>query len=302
MRLCTSVGLGGVEKAMSWLIVGTVASDDFPILNARCRLAGGTLHLDGEAVKVARGTPALLGAACATAEALGIGNPRALLVGDTGRGEGSIQLYRHLVENLQAYQDHLIVFHYLQPDVDWHNRVLLALDDLPSRPQLVADAGYMYVAKMSGFAASYDLFTPDVGEMAFLADESAPHPFYTRGFLLRNEDDIPELVKRAYENENSSRHLLVKGRNDYVASSAGILHTISEPCVPAMEPIGGTGDTLTGIVGALIAAGKSVPEAALVGARVNRLMGLLANPSPACSVADLLPSLPKALESVLSSS
>ena len=68
-----------------------------------------------------------------------------------------------------------------------------------------------------------------------------------------------------------------------------------------MEPIGGTGDTLTGIVAALIAAGKSVPDAALVGARVNRLMGLLANPTPAFSVAQLLPALPKALETVLPS-
>jgi ADP-dependent NAD(P)H-hydrate dehydratase / NAD(P)H-hydrate epimerase len=49
------------------------------------------------------------------------------------------------------------------------------------RPILIADAGFMYAAKMSGQAACYDFFTPDVGELAFLADEMAPHPFYTRG-------------------------------------------------------------------------------------------------------------------------
>ena len=53
----------------------------------------------------------------------------------------------------------------------WHNRILLAIEDLPVRPLLMADDGYMYVAKMSGYAASYDLFTPDVGELAFLSDE-----------------------------------------------------------------------------------------------------------------------------------
>ena len=286
---------------MSWLIIGTVPYESFPLVLSQCRLAGNQLHLNNETVSVSRGTPALLAAACLGAEVLGLQPPTAMLVGDTGRGEGSVRLYRHLVETFSERSEKVLVFHYLQPDVDWHNRILLKLDDLSNRPILVADAGYMYVAKMSGFSLSYDLFTPDVGEMAFLADESAPHPFYTRGFLLRNEDDIPELVKRAYENENSSLHLLVKGRNDYVASSAGILHTISEPCVPAMEPIGGKGDTLTGIVAALIAAGKSVPDAALVGARVNRLMGLLANPTPAFSVAQLLPALPKALETVLPS-
>jgi len=45
---------------------------------------------------------------------------------------------------------------------------------------LIADAGFMYAAKMSGQASKYDLFTPDVGELAFLADEEAPHLFYTR--------------------------------------------------------------------------------------------------------------------------
>ena len=82
----------------------------------------------------------------------------------------------------------------------------------------MADAGYMYVAKMSGYAASYDLFTPDVGELAFLADEKAPHPFYTRGFLLHEEERVPELILRAYHHENAARHLLVKGRCDRVAS------------------------------------------------------------------------------------
>ena len=153
---------------------------------------------------------------------------------------------------------------------------------------------------MSGFAASYDLFTPDAGEMAFLADEMAPHPFYTRGFLLQDEERIPELIERAYKHENAAHCLLVKGRCDFVASEEGILEEISEPCVENMEPIGGTGDSLTGVVSALIAGGFPIPQAALLAAKTNRIMGVLKNPTPAFSIADLLPALPAALEQILS--
>ena len=177
---------------------------------------------------------------------------------------------------------------------------LIKIEELTNRPLLVADAGYMYVAKMSGFAPSYDLFTPDVGEMAFLADESAPHPFYTRGFLLQEENKVPELIQRAYEHENAARYLLVKGKRDIVASVNGIVAEISEPCVENMEPIGGTGDSLTGIVAALICCGRSVPESATLGATTNRVLGHLTNPTPAWSIADLLSCLPEALRNVLS--
>ncbi|MFO7970579.1 MAG: sugar kinase, partial [Desulfobacterales bacterium] len=60
------------------------------------------------------------------------------------------------------------------------------------RPTLIADAGFMYAAKMSGLSEAYELFTPDAGELAFLADEEAPHPFYTRGFILHEENLIPD--------------------------------------------------------------------------------------------------------------
>jgi len=237
-----------------------------------------------------------LAAACSTAQILGLDSPLALIAGDIGRGDGSARVYRYLVEESRDCRERLIVFHYLQPDVDWHNKILMKTEELSDKPLLVADAGYMYVAKMSGFASSYDLFTPDAGEMAFLADETAPHPFYTRGFLLQEEEQVPGLIRRAYDYENAAKYLLVKGRRDFVASIEGIMAKISEPSVESMEPIGGTGDTLTGIVAALLASGRSVPEAAAIGAKVNRLMGLLADPTPACSVDQLLLALPEALE------
>jgi hypothetical protein len=280
---------------MSWLIVGTVPREDVPVLDSPCTIENGTLRIGDYSIPPARGTPALLAAACYTARELGIESPTALIAGDTGRGEGSARLYQALLERLDRTVEPLMVFHYLQPDIDWHNRVFLKIEELDRKPIMVADAGWMYVAKMSGFAPSYDLFTPDVGELAFLADEDAPHPFYTRGFLLQDEAKAPELIERAYAHENAARHLLVKGCCDYVASAEGIIAKVSDPCVEAMEPIGGTGDSLTGIVAALIHSGRSVPEAAWTGAQANRVLGFITNPTPASSITELLPYVGEAL-------
>ena len=192
-----------------------------------------------------------------------------------------------------------MTFHYLQPDVDWHNRVLFALEEMKPRPVLIADAGFMYAAKMSGQAGAYDLFTPDAGEMAFLADEEAPHPFYTRGFILHEENRVPELIIRAYEHDNAARCLLVKGKAGLHRHSEGILATVDEPLVEALEPVGGTGDTVTGIVSALVASGMSVEDAAVLAAKVNRLAGLYANPTPATQVIELIQHIPRAMAEIL---
>ena len=141
----------------------------------------------------------------------------------TGSGAGSREAYARMTAGLEGSAYDGVTFHYLMPDVVWHNKILWILEALPSRPLLVADAGFMYAAKMSGFAAHYDLFTPDAGEMAFLADEVAPHPFYTRGFLLQEEERIPELIPLAYAAENSALHLLIKGRTDYVVAEGAII-------------------------------------------------------------------------------
>lgn len=282
---------------MSWLIAGTVPEDDFGLVRGTFELRGAHLQLSGRRVPVARGTSALMAAAAAAATVLGLAPLECLLAGDTGHGAGSRALYAELCANVPHC--HGLTFHYLLPDIRWHNDVLWALEDLNPRPLLIADAGFMYAAKMSGFADHYDLFTPDAGEMAFLADERAPHPFYTRGFLLQEEERIPDLVQAAYAEKNASRHLLVKGKTDYVVAQGRILHEINAPLTAAMEAIGGTGDTLTGMVTALMASGMDILQACHAAARANRLLGQLAKPSPATQVADLLPFLPQALEQAL---
>ena len=288
-------------------IVGTVPDHDFPLAVGEVLLVNGVIRIEGKSVPVNRGTSALLAAAIKTCEVLDQPAPFGYVVGDIGQGDGSRRLYEYLTRNLGKCDPqskagiglNTIAFHYLQPDVDWHNRVLFAVEEMAKRPVLIADAGFMYAAKMSGQSSEYDLFTPDAGELAFLADEEAPHPFYTRGFILHEEGQIPELIARAYEHKNASRYLLVKGKRDYLANHQGIQATIDSPVEEAMEAMGGTGDTLTGIVAALIAAGIEVKEAAVVAARVNRLAGHFAKPTPATQVMEIIQHIPRALEEIL---
>ncbi|WP_272698878.1 NAD(P)H-hydrate dehydratase [Desulfovibrio sp. Fe33] len=277
------------------IIVGTVPDPAVPVLDAPALLANGALSVGGRALPPDRGTPALLAAAASACAFLGTEPPHAMLVGDEGLGRGSRELYRHLTEVLPSRACSTLAFHYLQPDVDWHNKVLMAAQAMAGPPALVADAGFMYAAKMSGFAGEYALFTPDAGELAFLADETAPHPFYTRGFILQDENRAPELIERAYSHENAAACLLVKGGTDRIADRTGVLAEITGPSVEAMEAMGGTGDTVTGMACALMEYGLPTPKAAQVAAQANRYAGEAARPTPASQIGELVPHIPDAL-------
>lgn len=276
-------------------VVGTIPDPAVPVIEGRADCDRKGLAVGGLRIATDRGTPALLGAACAACAVLGLPAPFAFLAGDEGLGRGSRELYRHLVAVLPGRRLSTMAFHYLQPDVMWHDKVLFAVDEMRPRPRLVADAGFMYAAKMSGQAASYDLFTPDAGELAFLADENAPHPFYTRGFILHEDNRVPDLIRRAYAGGNAASCLLVKGGTDYVADGAGVVSVVDSPCEAAMEAMGGTGDTLTGTVAALIEAGWEIAAAARVAARANRLAGHLARPTPASRISGIVARIPQAL-------
>ena len=286
-----------------WLIAGTLPEANLPLVHADLRVEGRTLWLEGEgaplSVPVERGTAALAAAAWHCCRCLGVEPPQLLAAGDRGGGEGSRAIYAHLTEHLPALHPVGMTFHYLFPDVDWHNRVLMAVEALECRPLLVADAGFMYVAKMSGYADSYDLFTPDAGEMAFLADEKAPHPFYTRGFLLEDGENVEELLERARRHGNVARHLIIKGSTDHVVTPQGIMATVREPGVPAMEAIGGTGDLVTGLATGFLCGGLPVEQASLLAVKANRLVAELARPTPATQLGELLAVLPEAVRAVL---
>ena len=280
-------------------IVGTVPQQDFPLTEGEVSLMDGKLLSSGKSLPVLRGTPALLAASASVSSLLRAENPYAFLVGDIGKGDGSRRLYEYLTGVFPRKTFSAIAFHYLQPDVDWYNRVLFSVEEMTERPLLIADAGFMYAAKMSGQAQQYDLFTPDAGEMAFLADEEAPHPFYTRGFILHEQNIVSKLIERAYLHENASRMLIVKGREDIIATKDGVSKTVREPVVETLEPIGGTGDTLTGIVSALAAYGIPLEGSAVAACRANRLAGLLASPTPATQVSEIVARIPEALERII---
>lgn len=280
-------------------VVGTIPDPDFPLTVGKVDIIENRLCIDGKHVQVNRGTPALLGAMVNTLKVLGQKDIIGFIAGDIGLGEGSLDLYQYLVENRSQIDFHAIVFHYLQPDVDWHNRILFMLNDLGKKPVLIADAGFMYAAKMSGQAQSYDLFTPDVGELSFLADEIAPHPFYTRGFILHDDNKVPDLISRAYLHGNAAKTLLVKGSTDYIADKNGVIFSVNKPIVEAMEAMGGTGDTITGIVTALAGTGIQISKAAEIAAKVNRIAGFNAKPTPATQVGEIIRHIPLALEKVL---
>ncbi|TWI75610.1 carbohydrate kinase [Desulfobotulus alkaliphilus] len=277
------------------VIAGTVPDLDFPLVTGPACLEGDSLKVEGHLIPVLRGTPALVAAAIKTAEVAGNQPPHVILAGDTGRGSGSRLVYQHIVENARSFAETTLTFHYLQPDVDWHNRILMALDALSLPPVRIADAGFMYAAKMSGYAASYDLFTPDVGELAFLADEKAPHPFYTRGFILHRDQSVPELIERAYAHDNAAARLLVKGSVDMFASGEKIHWRIDSPGCEVMEAMGGTGDTITGMASALIASGMDMEKACHMAALANRHAGMLTRPTPATQVAEIVRAIPQAL-------
>jgi hypothetical protein len=287
-----------------WIIIGTVPDESYGLLHGPCALdasglAEGWLTVNGVRVPVRRGTPALLAATCAACAALGVEPPQAVLAGDAGRGEGSGRAYQLLAMELFGMAPRGLTFHYLFPDLAGHDRVLLAALALSEKPLLVADAGFMYAAKMSGQASEYDLFTPDAGELAFLADELAPHPFYTRGFLSGPEATAPDLARRAWDTGGAAQHLLVKGCRDLVVRHGAVQEQIDGPQTPAMEAIGGTGDTLTGMVTALLMAGRPMHEACAAAARANRLLGQLARPTPATPVGELVPHVAEALRLAL---
>lgn len=283
-----------------WCIAGTLPNPDLPLLpvgmEGESAVAGGMLRLpDGLAVPVERGSAALAATTLLTCRELGFAAPRLLLAGDSGSGAGSRAVYAWLERHLADLSPRGLTFHYLFPDLDWHNRVLMAARALPTPPIMAADAGFMYVAKMSGYADAYDLFTPDLGELAFLADEKAPHPFYTRGFLLAREDDAPALLQRAVEHGNCAENMIIKGARDYIVEKGRITAVVDAPSVPAMECIGGTGDLVTGLVTAFLCGGAPMGEACTAAARVARLLAQRCAPTPGTSIGELIEHLPQTL-------
>ncbi|OEU59388.1 MAG: hypothetical protein BAW33_07875 [Desulfobacterales bacterium C00003104] len=280
------------------LMAGTIPVRDLPFVLGPIELVEENVMVGSQCLDMNRGTASMISAACAICQEYGLKSAVGIVAGDIGASDGSAKIYDYLAGNLPQMDVQILTTHYIMPDIKRNKKVLEKIDSLEKRPVLIADAGGMYVAKAGGDAGRYDLFTPDLGELAFLADEKAVHPTYTRGFISHMEDDVPELISRAFKSKNVARTVFVKGKVDYICQDGKILETIDHPNIEALEAVGGTGDIITGIISGLIYAGKSHVDACRIAGMVNRTAGKLSRPTPATQVKEIIRCIPAALREV----
>lgn len=281
------------------LIAGTVPVDDMPLTFGTVSAAGEYLLVGGRRIACTQGTGAMVSAALATTDYLKLAPPRVLLAGDIGKGKGSREIYKYLIENVAELKPEVLSLHYWLPDITLTRRLCRALEQCAKKPLLIADAASMYSAKAAGLAPFFDIFTPDAAEAAFLADPDATHPAYVRFMMYNDVDRMPELIRTAYAQGNAAELVLVKGVTDYIVNSSGIIETIAVPDVPAMEAIGGTGDIITGMVSAFVYAGLEPHEATIIAARANRMAGRMAAVTPATGVRSVVAQLPEVYKKYL---
>ncbi|RKY18094.1 MAG: sugar kinase [Planctomycetota bacterium] len=275
------------------IVAGTVPVEGMELTFGEARLVGEEVCVGERTVLPFQGTGAMLAAACATTQYLGIEQPYALLVGDTGKGEGSRLLYRFLEERIEEYKPTVLAMHYMMPVMGLMRRVVERCLSLPDT-HLVADAGAMYAAKAASLAHQFSIMTPDAGEMAFLADENATHPAYIRRHLVDGASGrVVDLIKTAAEKGSLPKVLLVKGVVDYIVVDGEVVATVEEPDIGALEAVGGTGDTITGMVAAFLEGGLEPRDACILAARSNRTAGLYANITPSDRIISLIHNLPK---------
>ncbi len=277
------------------LIAGIVPFAEVPLIMGSVERNGQFLSLAGHNIPCGQGTAALISAALAMTEYLQADPPRAVLAGDTGRGGGSFKVYEYLIEKLAELAPQVLVLHYWMPNLELMQQLYEAVKATNPAPVLIADAASMYAAKAVGLAAEFDVFTPDLSELAFLADAEAIHPAYIDKHLFQSADstNMPDLIDMAYRNGGASKYLLVKGKKDYIVDRNRIIAVIDEPDVPELECIGGTGDTITGMCAALISTGMDIKQALILSARANRLAGMIESISPATRIGEITNRFPE---------
>jgi hypothetical protein len=262
------------------------------------KLTIGDYTLEGQYVTL--GTAAMICAASTTCQAIGAAEPYALVVGDTGMGEGTMKLLKFLIDEMPKISPDVVTLHYILPTRDPFINFVNTAHAMEKRPFLIADAGALLNAKAVKLAKKFDLFTPDPGELSFLADPEAAHPAYVQHFIFDvDQTEVPRLSKEAYANGDAPRYMIVKAPIDHVVVESKVVATVNEPNIPELEPIGGTGDTITGEVSALISSGMDVVEACIAACKINRTAGDLARPAPDTTIAQFIPYIGEAVKKVL---
>jgi len=275
------------------LLFGTLPDKNFPMTYGQVRPEGDYLFADGQRFSRTQGTGAMISAALAITNYFKLDAPYVLVAGDIGDGKGTRDIYKYLTEHVVELAPEVLTMHYSLPIMALLKKLCETIKGCTTRPFMIADAGAMYAVKGAGLASEFDIFTPDPSEIAFLADPQATHPAYISHYLFAcDADKIPGQIEDAFKNKSAAKLLLVKGKTDYVATDGHILATITEPNVPTLEPIGGTGDTITGLVSGLVYAGLEPKDAAIFACRTNRTAGMLAQPTPATKVKEIIDQFP----------
>jgi len=282
------------------LICGTIPQEDAVLVRGEARFGGSKLFIGDTEVSCTQGTAALASAACVVAAHCRIGAPHAVFAGDTGGGRGSRLLYDFLIKNLPQINADVVLLHYILPVMGLMKQVCVAADQCAKKPVMMADASSMYAAKAAGLAAKFDIFTPDLAEMEFLADPDAVHPAYISRHLFRAEiTRVDDLIAAAFRQKSMAKTVIIKGAIDHVVQEGEVTFTLSDPDLPALEAIGGTGDTISGMAGALVDAGFTHHDAAVAALRANRKAGECARATPATKISQVIAALPAALQELL---
>jgi hypothetical protein len=278
------------------LLFGAVPNPEMPLTVGPVHQVGDELVAAGRSFSRTQGTGAMISAALAVTTHLGLKPPQVLIAGDIGEGKGTREMFQYLIQHVAELSPAVLTLHYCLPIMGLLKKLCEAIAHVAERPMLIADAGGMYAAKGAGLAPEFDIFTPDSSEIAFLADPEATHPAYISHHLFASDASaIPDQIRTAFHLNSAARLLLVKGKTDYIAADGQILATINEPHIPTLEPIGGTGDTITGLVSALVYAGLEPKEAAILACRANRMAGQWARPTPATKVREIVDQFPAVL-------
>lgn len=282
------------------LIAGTIPIKELPLITGKVSIEGKDLIVDGHRIPCTQGTGAMIGSALVATNYLRIEAPYVLVAGDIGQGKGSREIYEYLIQKVAELSPDVLALHYCLPSMLLTKRLCEAVENCDKKPVMIADAASMYAAKASGMAKSFDIFTPDPAEIAFLSDPDATHPAYIARHLFSTDiTQVPRLSAVACKNKSAANLLLVKGAIDYIVCNGDIVATITEPDVPALQAIGGTGDTITGLVSAFAYSGLELHKAAIIAARSNRMAGEFARVTPATRVKQVIDQFPAVFKEYL---
>jgi len=276
------------------VLIGTVPYTT-GLYRGEAAIEGKSLRVNNALFPVERGSAAMAAACAKVCEFYGLEKPQCIFGGDTGDGQGTDLMFQEAIGKLDKYDPTVIVLHYLFPKIVYGLPLVRKIKSLAQKPQLIADAGGMYLMKVVNQAGCFDVFTPDEGELYFLADEFAPHPLYVRSQLVQEKISREKLIERAYQNKNTAVITVVKGAVDTIYQNGIKQKDLSAPDLAAMEAIGGTGDTITGMLAALRFRGEA--DADYKALHLNRLIGKMINCNAATQINAFIEAIPRALES-----